>query len=259
MEQNPDSTDPNPFRYCGEYFDRETGTYYLRARYYSPETGRFTQEDPSCDGLNWYVYCSGNPTARKDPTGLKDYIYTSQTDYYIENDWGIWEFLNTDRYFAEIDGVRYRANSLETVTLYDWSMFDIDFLNGTLDDLINKANEIEADVLRIFKKSVGGELDFKLQMSEDKLYLANGILYNRNEAGNFVWAYFLESKGVSGYISGMLAQGGSLIPPLAHMDATPRLDEEWDRAARWAGIEYYYTRNNVWWIYFILYFGEIHP
>ena len=205
------------------------------------------------------MYCSGNPTARKDPTGLKDYIYTSQTDYYIENDWGIWEFLNTDRYFAEIDGIRYRANSLETVTLYDWSMFDIDFLNSTLDSLINKANEIETDILRIFKESVGGELDFKLQMSEDKLYLANGILYNRNEAGNFVWAYFLESKGVSGYISGMLAQGGSVIPPLAHMNATPRLDEEWDRAARWAGIEYYYTRNNVWWIYFILYFGEIHP
>lgn len=57
VEQDPDSTDPNPFRYCGEYFDKETGTYYLRARYYAPETGRFTQEDPSCDGAvvnkNW--------------------------------------------------------------------------------------------------------------------------------------------------------------------------------------------------------------
>ena len=52
VEKDPDSADPNPFRYCGEYFDRETGAYYLRARYYSPETGRFTQEDPSCDGLN---------------------------------------------------------------------------------------------------------------------------------------------------------------------------------------------------------------
>ena len=30
-EVNPDGTDANPFRYCGEYWDNETGTYYLRA------------------------------------------------------------------------------------------------------------------------------------------------------------------------------------------------------------------------------------
>ena len=33
------------FRYCGEYFDKETGTIYLRARYYDPEIGRFITED----------------------------------------------------------------------------------------------------------------------------------------------------------------------------------------------------------------------
>ena len=31
----------NPFRYCGEYFDGETESLYLRARYYSPVSGRF--------------------------------------------------------------------------------------------------------------------------------------------------------------------------------------------------------------------------
>ena len=44
-EDDPDEDDPNPFRYCAEYFDKETGTYYLRARYYDPTTGRFTQQD----------------------------------------------------------------------------------------------------------------------------------------------------------------------------------------------------------------------
>ena len=33
------------FRYCGEYFDKETGTLYLRARYYDPGLGRFITED----------------------------------------------------------------------------------------------------------------------------------------------------------------------------------------------------------------------
>ena len=35
-EKNPDALDTNPFRYCGEYLDFETGAYYLRARYYDP-------------------------------------------------------------------------------------------------------------------------------------------------------------------------------------------------------------------------------
>ncbi len=41
------STDPNPFRCCGEYFDSYTREYYLRNRDYEPSTGRFTQEDPA--------------------------------------------------------------------------------------------------------------------------------------------------------------------------------------------------------------------
>jgi RHS repeat-associated protein len=40
-EKNPDPNDSNVFRYCGYYWDKETGTYYLRARYYDPAIGRF--------------------------------------------------------------------------------------------------------------------------------------------------------------------------------------------------------------------------
>jgi len=35
----------NPFRYCGEYLDEETGNYYLRARYYDPGIQRFITQD----------------------------------------------------------------------------------------------------------------------------------------------------------------------------------------------------------------------
>lgn len=247
----------NPFRYTGEYTDSETGLVYLRNRMYDPETGRFISEDPIRDGLNWYAYCEGNPIIRVDTTGLKDYIYKSKTEYYTENDWGEWEFLHQDRYYVEIDGVRYQANSLETISLYDWKSVDTQFLDKTLDSLIDAANEEKTDIKRIFSQSINGDLDFKLQLDESTLYLANGVLYNRNEAGNFVWAYFLESKRVSGYISGALAQGGSLLPPLAKMQGTPRLDESWDRDARWAGVKYYYDRHDYWWVYYALYGGKI--
>lgn len=119
--------------------------------------------------------------------------------------------------------------------------------------MVDKANEKETDLNRILNKSVGGDLDFKLQLSNNTLYLANGILYNKNEAGNFVWAYYLESWNVSGYLCGVLAQGGSILSPFINMDGLPRLDEEWDRKARWAGVEYYYDRNGLWRLFDILY------
>ena len=58
-------------RYCGEYYDKETKTLYLRARYYDIGTGSFTQEDPIKDGSNWYSYCMGSPVALTDPSGLR--------------------------------------------------------------------------------------------------------------------------------------------------------------------------------------------
>jgi RHS repeat-associated protein len=80
VQSSPDANDTNPFRYGGEYFDRETGNYYLRARFYTPRLGRFTQEDPywrmqaitrhDPQGLNLYAYVMNNPINYTDPTGL---------------------------------------------------------------------------------------------------------------------------------------------------------------------------------------------
>jgi len=69
IEKNPDPQDLNFFRYSGYYFDLETGTYYLQARYYDPSLGRFLAEDPAFDGLNWYTYCANSPLLYVDPSG----------------------------------------------------------------------------------------------------------------------------------------------------------------------------------------------
>ncbi|HEX9061530.1 MAG TPA: RHS repeat-associated core domain-containing protein, partial [Clostridia bacterium] len=74
-EKGIEPGDVNPFRYCGEYFDKETGTIYLRARYYNPANGRFVSED-SVRGkdndplsLNLYTYCGNDPIDMFDPSG----------------------------------------------------------------------------------------------------------------------------------------------------------------------------------------------
>ena len=68
----------NRFCYNGEMLDPVTQQYYLRARFYNPVIGRFTQEDTYYgDGLNLYQYCQANPVGYVDPrrTWIKNQIW----------------------------------------------------------------------------------------------------------------------------------------------------------------------------------------
>ena len=57
--------------YTGQQYDSVTQQYYLRARFYNPTIGRFTQEDVyRGDGLNLYDYCDSNPVIYFDPSGF---------------------------------------------------------------------------------------------------------------------------------------------------------------------------------------------
>ncbi|MEY1391250.1 RHS repeat-associated core domain-containing protein, partial [Providencia stuartii] len=60
-------------RFQGQYFDKETGLHYNTFRYYAPDLGRFTQQDPIglAGGLNLYQYAP-NPLTWIDPLGLTD-------------------------------------------------------------------------------------------------------------------------------------------------------------------------------------------
>ena len=74
-EVDPDKKDENPFRYCGEYFDKETGRVYLRARYYQPTVSRFiTRDTYTGEGddplsLHLYTYCENDGVNNEDPSG----------------------------------------------------------------------------------------------------------------------------------------------------------------------------------------------
>ncbi|WP_336854488.1 RHS repeat-associated core domain-containing protein, partial [Pseudescherichia vulneris] len=59
-------------RMQGQYLDRETGLHYNLFRYYDPDCGRFTQQDPVglAGGINLYQYAP-NPLGWIDPLGLR--------------------------------------------------------------------------------------------------------------------------------------------------------------------------------------------
>ena len=72
---NGDNKAENEVCYTGGIYDHSTGLYYLNARYYNPEDGRFMTEDsyrgeimnPETGHL--YVYCANNPVNYVDPSG----------------------------------------------------------------------------------------------------------------------------------------------------------------------------------------------
>ena len=75
---NAEGDSPQPFRYLGQYgiINDSTGLLYARARYFSPQLGRFITKDPitgrdsDAQSLNRYVYALNSPLNLQDVSGL---------------------------------------------------------------------------------------------------------------------------------------------------------------------------------------------
>ena len=78
-EKNQVASDATPFRYCGEYLNRETNEYYLRARYYDSSLGRFSQADTHWNPGNMiYGDIPQKIGEYRDALGLSRYVYAPQ-------------------------------------------------------------------------------------------------------------------------------------------------------------------------------------
>ncbi|UCF00173.1 MAG: RHS repeat-associated core domain-containing protein [Planctomycetota bacterium] len=72
---NPTSAPATSLLYAGEQFDVDAQMYYLRARYYDQNTGRFNRMDPFAgntqdpQSLHKYLYAHNNPVNGIDPSG----------------------------------------------------------------------------------------------------------------------------------------------------------------------------------------------
>ena len=68
------TTSENIYQFAGRENDGD-GLYYNRARYYSPNTGRFISQDPveqAASGANIYLYTTDSPMNATDPYGMSE-------------------------------------------------------------------------------------------------------------------------------------------------------------------------------------------
>ena len=123
-----------PFRYRGYVYDEETGMYYLRSRYYSPNTVRFINVDAFCKG-NTFSYCKNAPIANRDDDGsngghmiekiIHAYLYDEKAWYDYGMNWDVRNFKKV-KPFLNPDFTEARA---QFHGFHDWYLlsFHVEF------------------------------------------------------------------------------------------------------------------------------------
>ena len=197
----------NPIRYRGYYYDTETDLYYLEARYYDPETGRFISQD-SIDfivpnhltGLNLYAYCNNNPVMNVDPSGCL--VFTTALLIAIGIGAGIGALTG-----AAVNGATYAMEHAGTDS-FSWQGFGAAVAGGAVSGLITGA---VAGAMSIFGGSAGFVFGVYTAMgfvggvagsvTEKSI---NGTLFNNGS----VWDIFYEGAwGAAGGALGGLMEG----------------------------------------------------
>jgi RHS repeat-associated protein len=139
----------NTFTYTGREWDKETGLYYYRARFYDPMEGRFISKDPIgfAGGINLYSYVGQNSINRTDPTGLEwrngSYNYSDAELMVLEERVG-----RVGHSMAEVAEIH---DTIDKSILLDLPKALIDFINY-LKNKKNKEKKCEESKPSIFDK-----------------------------------------------------------------------------------------------------------
>ena len=123
----------NEICYTGGIYDESTGLYYLNARYYDPENGRFLTEDTyrgevnDPDTLHLYAYCANDPINYVDPSGHKWKKYGD-----IEKDKGEKAKKAKEKYEQNCKNAKSRHRKFNTYINDQENLSYIKFKNTTI-------------------------------------------------------------------------------------------------------------------------------
>jgi len=127
----------SPFMYCGEYYDLETKTYYLRARYYQPTTSRFLSEDTHWNPRNM-IYGDNPAKWNERSGGTQDYLGLNAYTY-KPNIKAIMQAGNLYAYCINnpLMYIDYGGEALSLSTVHHWVVEDIRAKNAASVNMIS--------------------------------------------------------------------------------------------------------------------------
>lgn len=116
---------PNSFRYVGKYGVQyeENSLYFMRARYYNPQKGRFLGEDPIWN-TNLYGYTDNNPINRVDFSG-ENWITDGMLKQ-VEN-WSVQQCFQSQQWWEQKLFEATKNNNKYLIWYYSigWSFLDL--------------------------------------------------------------------------------------------------------------------------------------
>ncbi len=141
------STYSNSRLYTGREYDKEIWMYYLRARYYNANTGKFISRDPigQNDQVNLYTYVGNSPLKYVDRMGREKVLILVGKDKEGSNLLKNWADYQIQKYLKQ--GIKRKniilkewvvdpTNFNDAVDWYNWNIQDIVYLtHGASDNL----------------------------------------------------------------------------------------------------------------------------
>jgi RHS repeat-associated protein len=221
--------------YTGEWTDPNLGMVYLRARWYEPQVGRFTQRDVWSGShrqpqtLNRYIYVINRPIILIDPSGLQvcgSYCGPDITDWFAEEMDIHWNWVLAEKGAFEAETGRLYRECMRTTTSRGCAGIYIARTEIWLLSFRDYAKAIPYKWMN-FRNLVPGcpypDCWFTVTLCDTCI--------ERSELGNIMFGFSAKPWGWPGWVARQLAL------------AVGALQEEWDKAA--AGIGYYLAEEYI--------------
>jgi len=237
-ETNQIGNETTDYMYNGKEFQEELGWYDYGFRYYDAALARFTTIDPLTEknhSQSGFVYAANNPIKYIDYMGLDSIFYNQagEETHRVEAKGDHTYFMGHDDGNKTINGqTYYQGNSYDSFfgDRTDRGLFTSvdDETLATKQDVLDETNDYidgqnpelgQGEFLA--NSSEGGTYDFKNQVLDPAqaneetamrtAYMHNGVLYNRNEAGNLMWGVASSRVGMTYGGVWFAAQGYTLV------------------------------------------------
>ncbi|NRH20416.1 RHS repeat-associated core domain-containing protein [Candidatus Gracilibacteria bacterium] len=165
--------------YTGREYDREAGYYYLRARTYSPDLGRFISRDPigQNDQVNLYTYVANSPLKYVDRMGREKILILLGVDY--DGEEPIFDSKGYITNVSDLSPTRQLFNTIKKQLDSENRKFDYKFIKN-FDDFDKNINEKERETIVAIFHGNPNSIAINGEISLDAMSNPNSFITDKN-------------------------------------------------------------------------------